>query len=86
MWNNQGNQPAQMNADTPRRNENNEQLMNEDDQTQRPSFMFSVEYILNKAGEKKPEDDMAKPKSPNYDWLYCTRFKPPKLDSTYKYV
>lgn len=53
----------------------------EDDQRRKPMFLFSVDYILNKAGETNSHDDTDKQNSQHFDWLYCTRFKPPKLDS-----
>ncbi|VVC44614.1 Hypothetical protein CINCED_3A000137 [Cinara cedri] len=52
----------------------------DDDQRRKPMFLFSVDYILNKAGEKSTENETDKQQSQQYDWLYCTRFKPPKLD------
>lgn len=54
---------------------------NDDDQRRKPMFLFSVDYILNKAGETNARYDTDKQDSQHYDWLYCTRFKPPKLDS-----
>lgn len=56
---------------------------NDDDQRRKPMFLFSVDYILNKAGQTNAQDDTDtdKQNSQHYDWLYCTRFKPPKLDS-----
>jgi len=75
---------TETNMDTSGRSKNNEVLKNEDDQRRKPAFLFSVEYILNKAGEKKTEDDIDKEITRHYDWLYCTRFKPPKLDSKHR--
>lgn len=73
-------------VDTTDRPENNSVLktQNNDDQRRKPSFKFSIDYILNKAGETSTgDDDIDKQKSQHYEWLYCTRFKPPKLDSKY---
>lgn len=64
--------------------ENNKELKMhiDDDQRRKPMFMFSVDYILNKAGEKSTENETETDnENRHYDWLYCTRFKPPKLDS-----
>lgn len=47
----------------------------------KPTFLFSVDYILNEAGESNAEIDVDKQNTRHYDWLFCTRFKPPKLDS-----
>ncbi|XP_050431008.1 homeobox protein ceh-5-like [Adelges cooleyi] len=57
----------------------------DDNQRRRPVFQFSVDYILNKAGNAA-ETDAAEQQhhSHRYDWLLCTRFKPPKLDRTKK--
>lgn len=62
-------------------NDNVMKAHNDDDQRRKPMFLFSVDYILNKAGETNARDDTNKQDSQHYDWLYCTRFKPPKLDS-----
>jgi len=69
------------------RPENDEviKLNNDDDERRKPNFLFSVDYILNKAGETNAEDLTNKQNSQHYDWLYCTRFKPPKLDSKLRY-
>lgn len=78
------NNSLEMDADTSGRTENNEASNDDDDdQRRKPEFLFSVEYILNKAGEKKTESDADKKMDKHYDWLYCTRFKPPKLDSKF---
>lgn len=58
-------------------------LHNDDDQRRKPTFLFSIDYILNKAGETNNENDTDNQNSQHYDWLNCTRFKPPKLDSKY---
>lgn len=59
-------------------------LHNDDDQRRKPTFLFSIDYILNKAGEKNyTENNTDNKNSQNYEWLNCTRFKPPKLDSKY---
>lgn len=51
------------------------------EQRRKPNFLFSVDYILNKAGDVNSEDcNNEKQDGQNFDWLYCTRFKPPKLD------
>lgn len=67
------------------RAENDEigKIHDDDDQRSKPMFLFSVDYILNRAGETNAENDTEKQNSLHYDWLYCTRFKPPKLDSKY---
>jgi len=61
---------------------------NENDQIRKPNFLFSVDYILNKAGDTNIEDNnnyyTNQQTGQKYDWLYCTRFKPPKLDSKYQ--
>lgn len=57
---------------------------NDNDQIRKPNFLFSVDYILNKAGDTNAGDtncNTDQPTGKQYDWLYCTRFKPPKLDS-----
>lgn len=73
--------------DTADRPENDGVLktQNNDDQRRKPTFLFSIDYILNKAGEtsRTEDDETDKQNSQHYDWLYCTRFKPPKLDSKY---
>lgn len=41
---------------------------------------FSIDHILNVAGERnKPEDEADGEKK--FEWLNCTRYKPPKLQS-----
>lgn len=72
-----------MNLNTSERPENDKVLKthNDDDQRRKPMFLFSVDYILNKAGETNAEDDSGQQNKQHFDWLYCTRFKPPKLDS-----
>jgi len=72
-----------MNLNTSERPENDKVLKthNDDDQRRKPMFLFSVDYILNKAGETNAEDDTEQQNKQHFDWLYCTRFKPPKLDS-----
>lgn len=58
------------------------EMHNGDDQRRKPMFFFSVDYILNKAGETNAQNSNTdQQNSYQYDWLYCTRFKPPKLDS-----
>ncbi|XP_060844954.1 homeobox protein MSX-1 [Rhopalosiphum padi] len=71
-----------MNLNTSERPENDKVLKthNDDDQRRKPMFLFSVDYILNKAGETSAEDDTEQQNKQHFDWLYCTRFKPPKLD------
>ncbi|KAF0768727.1 homeobox protein MSX-1, partial [Aphis craccivora] len=71
-----------MNLNTSERPENDEVLKthNDDDQRRKPMFLFSVDYILNKAGETNAEDDSGQQNKQHFDWLYCTRFKPPKLE------
>lgn len=58
-------------------------LNNDDDQRRKPSFLFSIDYILNKAGEKNTKNNTDDQNTQKYEWLNCTRFKPPKLDSKY---
>lgn len=74
---------AGVNTNTSERVDNDEveNIHDDDDQRSKPMFLFSVDYILNRAGETNAEDDTEKQNSHHYDWLYCTRFKPPKLDS-----
>ncbi|XP_050527377.1 homeobox protein ceh-1-like [Daktulosphaira vitifoliae] len=54
-----------------------------DNQNCKPVFLFSVDYILNTAG-KGNNNDVHKQDPYNFDWLFCTRFKPPKLDRSKK--
>lgn len=78
-------QTTEMNINILECSENNKELKMhiDDDQRRKPTFLFSVDYILNKAGEKSTENETDKQNSLHYEWLYCTRFKPPKLDSMY---
>ncbi|CAI6358012.1 unnamed protein product [Macrosiphum euphorbiae] len=71
-----------MNQETSEPSENDKVLKthNDDDQRRKPMFLFSVDYILNKAGETNTEYDTNQQNKQHFDWLYCTRFKPPKLD------
>lgn len=76
-------QPTDVNISTPRRSNKIDVLnmQNDEEQKRKPVFLFSVDYILNKAGESNVRDDINKQNTKQYDWLFCTRFKPPKLDS-----
>lgn len=71
------------NANTAEHEKNVElNVRDDDDQKRKPMFPFSIDYILNKAGDTiNAEADTDKQNSQQFDWLYCTRFKPPKLDS-----
>lgn len=53
----------------------------DEDQKRKPMFLFSIDYILNKAGGTNVKADTGKQNTQQFEWLYCTRFKPPKLDS-----
>uniref|UniRef100_A0A2S2Q8F0 Homeobox protein MSX-1 n=1 Tax=Sipha flava TaxID=143950 RepID=A0A2S2Q8F0_9HEMI len=72
----------QVNANTAEHPKKNIELNvhDDDDQKRKPMFLFSIDYILNKAGDANDETDTDKQNSQQFDWLYCTRFKPPKLD------
>lgn len=73
-----------MNVNTLNHANNDKELVhNEDDQKRKPNFLFSVDYILNKAGNTNTNDvcNNENQNGQHFEWLYCTRFKPPKLDS-----
>lgn len=74
---------TEMNANTAEHPGKNVQLNvhDDDEQKRKPMFLFSIDYILNKAGDTNAETDTDKQNSQQFEWLYCTRFKPPKLDS-----
>lgn len=47
---------------------------------------FSIDHILNVAGEKQAEENYLQTDSDDkrFEWLNCTRYKPPKLPSKSK--
>lgn len=78
-----------MNINTLNHANNDKELAhNEDDQKRKPNFLFSVDYILNKAGNTNTNDvcNNENQNGQHFEWLYCTRFKPPKLDSKFIYI
>lgn len=44
---------------------------------------FSIEHILNVAGNSKPKPECPQLTALNFDWLNCTRYRPPRIQSKF---